>query len=177
MRTLIVVFSCLFYCTAIAQHPLKFEEVQEVESLTKKQLFDNARIFLNKTFVKSQEVINIEDKEQGLIAGKGIIRVEEKAPLNKVAIHDFRFTIEIRVKEGRYKYTLTDFVHEQKVGFSMGLITDSETYTGNRPLGFSKKLANNLYIKRKDTIIREAKIFIDSLKNSMTDTANTNSDW
>ena len=92
---------------------IAYSEVVYVDSLTSKQvLFSRAREWFAKAYKSSTNVIQMEDKESGKIVGKALITVymttvfgshEESGNIN--------YTITIYVKDGRYKYEITDFNH------------------------------------------------------------------
>ena len=89
----------------------EFTEVVQVDSaITKDLLYNAARDWFAITFKSSKSVLEIEDKEQGKLFGKGKFQMNKK-------VHGYvDFTILIQVKAGRYKYTLSDFVQTDAIG-------------------------------------------------------------
>ncbi|MHA4844471.1 DUF4468 domain-containing protein [Flavitalea antarctica] len=91
--------------------PVSYTGVVEVSGMTKDQLFANARQWFNKTFVSSNQVIQIADKESGELSGKGIMQLRFTSTFNgskkQEAYSDF--TLDIAIKDGKYKYDLSQF--------------------------------------------------------------------
>ena len=88
-----------------------FTEVVQVDStLNQSQLFGNAKLFFANTFKSAKDVIQLEDKENGRIVGKGLsnIYITVLTPV-KMKLH---YSILIECKDGRYKYTIYDLYYE-----------------------------------------------------------------
>jgi len=92
---------------------ISYTEVITVnDSASKNELFSRAKSCFVHLFKNSKNVIQNEDKDSGIIIGKGNIKAYAKA-LGMTSDAGFvNFTITIACKDGRYKYTITDFVHE-----------------------------------------------------------------
>jgi hypothetical protein len=89
---------------------------------TKDILYLNAKEWFVETFKSSNDVIQLDDKENGMIQGKAKIKYSYTTNYNGY----INFTIKIWLKNGRYKYEFSNFIHEAKADncFSLGLITD-----------------------------------------------------
>ena len=84
-----------------------FSEVIFVDStISKDVLYQKARQWFSESFVSANAVIDNADKEEGVIFGKGLI------PLSKDIDGRVVFTIEIRCKNGKVKYVINNFKHE-----------------------------------------------------------------
>jgi len=92
---------------------ITYAEVINVDSLTSKQeLYSRAREWFAKTYNSSKEVLQMEDKESGKIIGKALIQVYYKM-LGMDHEHGYiNYTITIAVKDGKYKYEITDLHHK-----------------------------------------------------------------
>ncbi|MCB9230782.1 MAG: DUF4468 domain-containing protein [Bacteroidia bacterium] len=88
-----------------------YSEVIQVESQTKENLFIAALDWATRTFNSGDAAIEYEDKSSGTIAGKGRIPVELKGWAASMT-NFVRFYFKIEVKDGRFRYTFTDFVYE-----------------------------------------------------------------
>jgi len=128
---------------------IKFSEVVYVDSLANKQeLFSRAREWFSKSFKSSKSVIEFEDKEIGKIIGKGSFAIisEESMDDNeyiknkglvskalrerksKGEVGTVSFLISIYIKNGRYKYEITNLSHK-------GVTTTVAGYTVTQPDG------------------------------------------
>lgn len=71
MKKTITLFALLLSILAFSQE-LQFEEVVKLDSTIKKEeLYNRLRIWANQSFKSKKTDINIEDKENGEIAGAG----------------------------------------------------------------------------------------------------------
>jgi CspA family cold shock protein len=84
-----------------------------VDSLTNKnELFLRAREWFAKTYKSSMNVIQMEDKENGKIIGKALLKVFMTTFVDSQLESGFiNYSISIYIKDGRYKYEITDFYH------------------------------------------------------------------
>lgn len=90
---------------------LNYEEVVEVPGLSKDELYDKLRRFVVINYNSANNVIQLDDKDSGNIIVKGLL------PYNinwmGVSSYNSRHTLDIKVKDGRYKYKITSYGMEQ----------------------------------------------------------------
>jgi len=87
--------------------------VESVDSVTGKTLFSRAKLFVAQSFKSAKDVIQMDDHYAGMLVVKGNIVPLIKIPLvGKTEYGYAHFTMKIQVKDGKYKYTLSDFDHE-----------------------------------------------------------------
>lgn len=87
-----------------------YSEVIQVEGKSVLDLYKNAKIWLVEAFKSSKDVIHNDDKDNHIIIGKGYF---EGVGHNKNIVNaKYWFTIRIDCREGRYKYTITDFIYD-----------------------------------------------------------------
>lgn len=90
---------------------ITYKEVVFVDSLSNKQdLFSRAREWFAKAYKSSTSVIQMEDKESGKIVGKALIPVFYKY-MGSQPGGNINYTISIYLKDGKYKYEISDFYH------------------------------------------------------------------
>lgn len=86
-----------------------YEEVISVDSTSKNEMFDRARMYFSKVFKSSKNAIDYIDKESGTIVANGVIPANSKS-LGMVFNYGYwDFTYTIIVKDNKYKYTITKF--------------------------------------------------------------------
>lgn len=106
---------------------ITYTEVVQLEDTEASQilLYSRAREWYATTFRSSIFVIQMDDKELGKLIGKGNFKIATTAYLTDSHID---FTISVFVKDGRYKYTITDLWHisEQGDDFSGGALEDDK---------------------------------------------------
>jgi hypothetical protein len=177
--TTILIFSSLLI---FGQTPLTFEDVVSLEeSIKKESLYNRGNHWVIEVFKNPQKVIQLTDKEGGQMICKGNFGYKASNPLWMGAYNTegvINFTIKLFFKEGRYKYVITDFVHEPlRSGFQgFGLITTDDECPITEKLGTSKwrkKVWDDIKMK----IDEEVPGIIDSLKDAMKEKTEQEDDW
>jgi len=87
-----------------------YSEIIQVQSKTQDQLYLSARDWFMSSFISSQNVVDVDDKGMGIIYGKGNINVHLSIAFKGDAGY-VNFVVRIEVKEGRYRYSFTEFEH------------------------------------------------------------------
>lgn len=92
-------------------HGIVYRGVIEVPGATADQLYTRAKAFMFRSFTNANAVIQLDDKAGGLLAGKGSLPVNLKGFAATMAGNMYYETpIEIRVKEGKYRYEISNLV-------------------------------------------------------------------
>lgn len=142
---------------------ITYSEAVFVDSLTNKQeLFSRTREWFAKTYKSSTNVIQMEDKENGKIVGKALMQVYHKGLFSELYESGYiNYTISIYIKDGRYKYEITDFYHKgQYIGGKYnGRIPDygvceNMINTKDKTMGISNQKFYNYYLYQIDTNIK-----------------------
>jgi hypothetical protein len=111
-RLLAVALILLASATASAQvqHPLpavdgtiNFNEVHSVEGQSQDELYSKAKLWFADAFRSSQNVIQLDDRENGIILGKGAFTTNERA-----SRLTWRFTVKVQLRDERYKVEFYD---------------------------------------------------------------------
>ena len=119
MKKVFLLVIILFTCGGCHRRPLppmKFEwsEVVNVPGVSKDKLYQRALEWYNENFNNMKAVIQSQDKETGTFYAKGYLEYHGRVK----GTHDIYFTIDISVKEGKYKYTFNNFKDEAVVSIS-----------------------------------------------------------
>jgi len=181
MKHLIVIICFFISISANAQTSVNYTEIVKVDSISAKVLFERARAWFVASFHDSKNVLEINDKESGELAGKGSIKATYSImgasnwPYGYLYYH-----ISISTKDGKYKVQISSYRHEYNTikggEQSYGDISDNDNpdrdyemlLCGDR---CKKKLWNDL----QKQCIDNNKELIASLKKAMLSTAG--SDW
>ncbi|NBW38841.1 MAG: DUF4468 domain-containing protein [Cytophagia bacterium] len=104
------------FTVAQTKHPLpiidekiNFSEIVVVDSASQDELYTKAKIWLAEKFISANDVIQFDDKENGIVIGKGAIRTKENGMA--ALIKNWRFTVKIQVKDGKYKVNFYDIIY------------------------------------------------------------------
>jgi hypothetical protein len=110
MKILSIVLSLVSF-SVLAQVPvdettkrITYSEVVEVPGSNKDDLYTRAEQWFAKTYASGNDVVQFKDREAGKIIGKARLVI-----LHTMQPRDILYTITLEVKDGRYRYTLTDF--------------------------------------------------------------------
>jgi hypothetical protein len=106
-------FSQMDKTTSINNFPINekgevvYTEIVKIDSTDSKELYVKAHEWFANTFNSAQNVVQLDDKDAGTIIGKGVFEFDET-----VMVVWVNFTIEIQTKDGKYKYTLSNFIYK-----------------------------------------------------------------
>lgn len=139
---------------------VEYTEVIKVDSTSKNSLYSSAQLWFVETFKDAKSVIQLQDKENGELIGKGLFYI----PTNRfgytaIGLGIVRFQVQISVKEGRYKYSFSNFTHEG----DKPQIYDCGCLDNEEPTVCSKKI----FAEVKEKTDAQIKILIASLKRAM----------
>lgn len=145
---------------------LSYSEVIQMDSIPKAELFSRAQMAFVTIFRSSKDVIQLADKENGKIVGKALFSYNPTIFIGNMLTRGLvRYTISIQVKDGRYKYEITDFRHtadKPSSDMSMGLLTTStEAPEGMRP--YERRWAGSVWEDIKSQAKREAEMLIQRI--------------
>ena len=151
---------------------VSYEGIVQVEGNSATDLYIKANEWFAMRFNSANNVIQMQDKDAGKIIGKGAIEVEKSGYHNGV----FDFTIKFTSKEGRFKYVITDIVHDKR-GSNLncsggGAIENEKPACGS--MNMFKKHWNILKTQAHNKLT----VLSNDLKNHMSNTNNDdNDDW
>ena len=98
-------------CASVPIAPIEDRSMQKVHEidLTKNEIYDLSLEWMARTFFDSKEVIELKDKENGKIIGKGVTTFNGKIGWFSATI-PCRFTLFIEAKDNTYRTTYNNFV-------------------------------------------------------------------
>ena len=155
---------------------LYYSETEKVDGINSKELFIRAKQFYVNNFKSAKDVIQMDDKEAGIIIGKGLSQYYIKIVGVDNGPHQLWYTIKIQVKDGRYKYEIYDF-------FLSGLESAQKERVEsqfNKTSYFKKNgQPKDIYEKMKNGMTGEIAELIRSIKDAMNKKKGTDKkdDW
>jgi hypothetical protein len=98
-------------CGSMPLAPVEDRSVQKVHDidLAKNEIYDRSLDWIARTFFDSKEVIELKDKDNGKIIGKGLTSFRGKVGWFSADI-PCRFTLIVEAKDNKYRTTYTNFV-------------------------------------------------------------------
>lgn len=86
---------------------INYNGVVQIDSVSAKELYFRSKQFFVNTFKSANDVIQMDDKEAGIIVGKGFNDIYIKIVASPTALQMW-YSIKIQSKEGRYRYEIYD---------------------------------------------------------------------
>ena len=113
-------------------------------------------------------MLQIADKDAGELAGKGIIPVPVKVKYYGEREYAFNSDVEIniRVKDGKYKYQFKNFRVYYPPDYVLGVLTSAKECPDKFP-GYSQKKTDEMWEVAKISVDTQVKALITSLKEAM----------
>ncbi|BCS94523.1 hypothetical protein DSLASN_01550 [Desulfoluna limicola] len=109
-RIFALVLMCVFFygCASLQVSPPEERVIQQVHNvdMPKDQIFDKCLEWMAQTFVSSKAVIELKDKNNGKIIGKGVTEFVRGG----LATIPCRYTIIIDIKDNKYRTTYDNWV-------------------------------------------------------------------
>ncbi len=144
-------------------------------TITKDELFMVGREWMAKSFKSATDVLKMDDKEEGVMVGKGTMPFNSKTMGIEAPMMDLHFTISVYLKNGKYKYEITDFVLEENM---LGMEFFMESFYFRELIEPMKRPSKKKSIYFLNQLNENMNILINSLKINMASAKSPNkSDW
>jgi hypothetical protein len=116
MKKIIAIVFVIIPFLVIGQQNFSWD-VRDSIAKSKDQIYADTKLFIAQTWNSAQDVIQNDDKENGLILLKGITKVSSTFQMN---VHDYTYgyTVKFYQKDGKYRIVL-DGVHCEKARCSV----------------------------------------------------------
>jgi len=184
----IILMSLVVFCLLSFRHSsyadqisyneiLSFAEVVKVQDVKKDNLYLRARNWFLKTYNVGTNVITLQDQANGELVGDAMILHSESEIFNPnmCAAGKIHYTIHIWVKDGRYKYDISNFYLVSKCSntkwWNIKTFYKSE-YDGN----IMDKTVKENHDRVRTHILNDINNLISSLKEYMANATNANND-
>lgn len=115
MKQLLIVFSIILPLLSFAQPqmPLKdgkvfYEVVDTISNTSKADLYNKSKIWFVNTFNSAKAVLQMDDKEAGIIMGKGITPYNGGNVITGPMRNSINYTININLKDNKWRIQVYD---------------------------------------------------------------------
>jgi len=150
-----------------------YSEVVNIKGADKTDLYRKAKIFFVDDMLSTGNIVQLDDKENGIIIGKGFltIPIQNKKLSLPVNLH---FTIKVEVKDDRYRYEIYSLRYETKATS----FTAEELFAKEKSAEYKKAKKNardiaDQYLDRTITVVDN---IVATLKEYMSSN-NNKKDW
>lgn len=152
-----------------------YTDVVEVDStLSKADLYEKAKNWFKKSHRPLDYSIQVSDAERGVIIGKARTKVYHRALGDDYPSGYINYTFSIHVKDGKYKYEITDFHHTGSGNIPSYGACEAMINTTQKTWGMSNQKTYDYYFfVMNDNIV----FLIKDLNNAMTPSGIGNDDW
>ena len=182
---LVTMFPVVTYGQVIDELPtdengrINFSGVVQVDSVTAKELHLRSKQFFVDIFKSANDVIQMDDKEAGIIVGKGFNDIYIKILANPVAVQMW-YSIKIQCRDGRYKYEIYDISFRNYPSQYAASSSSPAEPTFDKKTYFKKNgEPRDVNEKYKIEMTSNIDMLINSLKATMNKpgTSNKKDDW
>lgn len=151
-----------------------FTKVVKIDSVSKDDLFDRAQIWFANAFNDANEVVQVENREKGVIIGKGSAEYFGK---DKYYNGWIKYNIEIRIKDGRYKIDMNN-IHHDGYNMDIGSIT-GKNYPNFKAPGSTKRFRQREWdnLKSVSTVLFRNFVFSSFRELSQSIEEDGGEDW
>lgn len=171
MKVLLLAIMLLPFC-AIGQTSVNYDisNVVEIPNVKKDELYRRAIFWISDNFRSANNVIQLQDKENGQIIAKGSIEYGAKPFMPGTNYSGyFTFTLNFECKDNKYRYSITRMTHEASfVGYSVGLFN----YPNRKGVTMTRKSQRKVIEQGSEYIIS----FSESFKRGISQSSRSQ-DW
>ena len=152
----------LFSQDVVLADDFKLEEVIQVETSSKEQLFQNANDWTLRTFMSFDNLYHFDEEHRNSIIASANLMLRRRSTL-LCTINEPRlnYKMTIMFKDGRYKYIIDNLVFEYVETCGEGVIRPVSAPLGEIGFGINKRI--NIY----EEVDQKLKSLIADLKQSM----------
>jgi hypothetical protein len=151
---------------------IEYQEVVLLDSKSKDEIYQNAKTWMLSTLKSSDNMTQLDDQEKNQLIGNGTLMLDKRSGMIDCMVN---FKIIIKIKEGRYQYTINNFLHfYYQDGITPLRSSLNEIMTndwGGKPM---KEKKQEEIRKEVDTKI---KALINNMKTSILEKNNEDDDW
>lgn len=140
--------------------------VVNVDSANAKDLLNRSKNWFVHTFVSSKQVIQNIDIDNNIITGKALMPAHAKYMVDRTW-GKVNFTISIFCKDNRYKYIISDFIHEGDSYATSAGYVGSVGLLSNKTKESDSSMANYYREKDLDRLCVELNEHMNELINSL----------
>lgn len=151
---------------------INYNDVIELKDKTKDQLFLKAKSYFVDTFKSANDVIQLEDKENSIIVGRGNSTIHVNAGMGVSSTMLFNYRIKIETKDNKIRYELYNLTFSNAYG-SAGMENWFDTKMYYKSNGKPRKI--NLQVKEQ--VLNDIDKIILSINDYFIKEKALKSDW
>jgi len=175
-KYIVFLFFIITYPNLYSQVNFKWDYIDSIPR-TKDQIYSDAKLFISELWNSAKDVIQLDDKENGIIVIKGLTTNEMNFQLNN-HIWIYAYTVKLYMKDYKFRITI-DNVHCITAvcrGINWPLMPVADNYPekkGRQLTGLDEKRYNSLMAILKADLQLIVSKYVSHIKK----TENINNDW
>lgn len=173
-----LLISLSFCLHSFGQEKLTFENIIKTDSVGKARIYAELINWISENYKSPEQVIQISDKENGIINLRGIIEYSPKKITHLCYGGFISYAILFHIKENRFKVELTNFTHSVKPGNSqsceLGLITKADVVSEK---GIQKAANNQNWNDIKNLISDFSFGIMENIQKSVIKSLQSSDNW
>ncbi len=142
-----------------------YQGVISIDNQSANDLYTHIKLWIAENFKSANDVIQLDDKENGVLVVKGIIPATMKTVVGMYT-YSMHTNFKFETKENRFRYT-ADVI---------SVVDPNAPTAGDMVILINKKPNGKYQMEAKDSITKAVNAFIGVLANSFTNNENTE-DW
>ena len=149
----------------------EYTDVVNVDSASAAKLYSNAKLFIVDAFKSGKDVTQLNDENAKTVVGSGTTHIFFKGIMGSAIEKFLSFKIFLQCKEGRYKYTISNFE------FIMVGTMVNATIALEDEKRLKHYITKNQVVQLKQQISNNLDILIKDLKNHLSSQTGSTKDW
>ncbi|WP_343304419.1 DUF4468 domain-containing protein [Chitinophaga niabensis] len=161
----------------IIEGSVKYIGIEKLDSLNRNIIYDRGKRWVVDSYKSANDVIQLDDKENGEIVLKGYFKENWEATFMTIIAVDIYQTVKLQFKDGRYRYEIGNIRFKYRTsGTTIGTTYISGGSFDVSPEEFAKgrkKNAQKFFVKINNHLLS----IINSITNHMKEDIKVKQDW
>lgn len=178
MKKILIIYLTLFSITIIGQNTYKIEKTDSLNK-NKNQIYSDTKMFIAETWKSAKDVIQNDDKENGVILVKGSF-IEKFSFMMGEYIYIYNYNVTFKMKDNKYKIILDEvYCDKAYFGGNGQSIKKIEPFDGDN----APELNGGSGLPKKKAIIMMSEVrnhlqsIIDRYSSEIIKPSKLSSDW
>jgi len=137
----------IFSALPLKNGKVYYSDIVNIDSVSKDELYYRAKRWFVDTYSSAQDNIQIDDKENGEIVGKGCFRTYWDVTLLSGMEVNICQTVRIQIKDGKFKYEFKDFSIRYYVAPDLNTMASDVDMQLENWKSYSKKNSQRIFKK------------------------------
>jgi hypothetical protein len=103
-----------------------YQDVVKIDSTTKQQLYQKTRSWILENLKSADNIIDLDDKQQNTLNASGVLLLDKQyfGPFGATSYANAKlsFKVSFQFKEGRFKYTFSNFIYTADLNSKNGFV-------------------------------------------------------